>query len=106
VPSKTIKKTFCPTTTDDPASSKELEIQKCPIDDVIRWRDTASKRVSKADARKKQLVKELSFIEKKTISDIKWIRKLNKALNLRVFSQQKNRGDRVKINISKEFVKV
>jgi hypothetical protein len=104
-PASTTSPTLSPVL--DLSNSKDRDIQKSPIEDVVRWRDTASLRVSKGDHRKKILVKELSAIERKTQADIRWIRKLNSVLNVRVFGQQKlNKGDRIKINISKEIVQV
>lgn len=92
------------------ASRKEaLEnvLQNGPIEDIIRWRDAASYRVTKGDSLKKDYIRELDAIERRTQSDIRWIRKLNNVLNARTFGQQKHtKGERVRVNISKEVVRV
>lgn len=85
----------------------ENVLQTGPIEDIIRWRDAASHRVSKGDSLKKDYIRELNAIEKRTQSDIRWIRKLNNVLNARTFGQQKHtKGERVRVLISKEIVRV
>jgi len=85
----------------------ENVLQNGPIEDIIRWRDAASCRVTKGDSLKKDYIRELDAIEKRTQSDIRWIRKLNNVLNARTFGQQKHtKGERVRVSIRKEVVRI
>jgi len=94
---------------EEASRKKDLEnvLQNAALEVLVHWRDNASCRVSSGDILKKKLIKELAAVEKQTQSDIKWIRKLNNTLNARTFGRQKHtKGERVRVSISKEVVRV
>jgi hypothetical protein len=66
----------------------ETDLTKHTIEDLIKWRDTASKRVDKSRARMELLQKEYNSLNKRAYSDIKWIRRLHNVLAKKVFGHR------------------
>lgn len=94
---------------EEASRKKALEevLQTASLEVLVRWRNDASERVTRSDALKRDYIQDLEAIEKKTQSDIRWIRRLNNVLNARTFGQQRHtKGVRVKVNINKEVVRV
>jgi hypothetical protein len=74
---------------------KSEDLKKFTLEELIKWRNTASQRVTKADNDLDYLYKviqgEMSKfrkIEKKKLKDIYWIKKLNRVLECRVFKER------------------
>ena len=61
------------------------EIMNENVDNLIQWRNTASKRVSKNTDQIKELEKSIKKVRKDVIKDIKWIKFINRTLSKRVF---------------------
>ena len=78
-----------------PVIEEKKAISSYPLESLILWRNTASARVTKDDADLQYIEKcmiELDGkwrkITKKKLNDIKWIKKLNRILENKVFNQR------------------
>ena len=68
------------------------DLSKHGVQELILWRNTASKRVDVARAQMEALHKKYNFLNKKAHSDIKWIRRLHNELSRQVFGHRPHIG--------------
>jgi len=74
---------------------KVEDLKSLSIDELIKWRNNASSRVSKIDSDTNYLanvvydsVKKAIKLNKKRRNDVRWIVHLNKALDFKVFKNR------------------
>ena len=87
----TVRKQIVPTTTAKTTTTTAPEpddLDHHAVEVLMKWRDTASKRVDAARARMETLSNEYAQLNKQSVSDIKWIRRLHKTLSKKVFGHR------------------
>lgn len=69
-------------------TDEKLNLSTFSIDQIVEWRNSASKRVAERDImidNWAKMVNDMSKAQKKNHTDLTWISRLNRHLNVRVF---------------------
>jgi len=67
-----------------------LPVQQCSLDELIRWRNSASKRVDARCKAIKQLGEKMKHEDKLNSKDLLWIKKLNRIISHKAFGYRKS----------------
>jgi hypothetical protein len=65
------------------------ELTQYSVDELVRWRDIASERIEHYETVLNEIIKEEKRNFKKLESNVKWVKRLNKAINRKCFPCKK-----------------